>query len=464
MDSAQPVFDGLGKLLNIKSQMQHDGIAMLHSFASSQTSSLEAGPSYGTYSGWMTNSESEAAQGVDWALKPGGKNHMVWHRAIRALGLQFEYVTDRMMRLGEFRPDQYKVLILSQCEAIGAQEAEMIREFAANGGTVIADIRPGLFNEHCKPLARAALDDLFGVRHTGNVPAVKETGLIHGEINGRRVATRISRLDVNPAVELTTGEALGQAGQTPIVIVNRVGSGQAILLNFAMCSFPNLSVPETHEAKAELLSAVFTSAEVKWPLHLLDEKGNRRRNVEAVRWQTGDLEVVAIYGPLDDRRAQWHNQNGLLLLDPLRAADVPQPVRIVLPQAKYVTEIGSDHQVGRTKQFTVHIRPFRPVFVVLSDRKLRLPVLTLPEQAAGPGESLRIRLHIPDAQGLHALKLRVTTPDNQPAAWFNRSVMVGPGGAQIALPLAHNEQIGDWTVQATDLYTGKSALSRFQVR
>ncbi len=229
-----------------------------------------------------------------------------------------------------------------------------------------------------------------------------------------------------------------------------------MLLNFAMCSFPNLSVPETHEAKADLLSAVFASAGVKWPLHLLDEKGNRRRNVEAVRWRTGDLEVVAIYGPLDDRRAQWYPREGLM--PRLRAADVPQPVRIVLPQARYVTEIGSDHQIGRTKQFTVHIRPFRPVFVVLSKRELQSPVLivvlskrelqspvlTLPKEAVGPGESLRVRLHIPNAQGLHALKLRVTTPDDQPAPWFNRSVMVGPGGAEIALPLAHNEQLGSW--------------------
>ena len=88
----------------------------------------------------------------------------------------------------------------------------------------------------------------------------------------------------------------------------------------------------------------------------------------------------------------------------------------------------------------------------------------LAKEAVGPGESLRIRLHIPDAQGLHALKLRVTTPDDQPAPWFNRSVMVGPGGAEIALPLAHNEPLGQWTIQVTDLYTSRSVPGRFQVR
>ena len=55
---------------------------------------------------------------------------MLWHRAIRALGLQFEYATDRMLRRGEFQEDQCKVLILSQCEALGPREAEVIRKLS----------------------------------------------------------------------------------------------------------------------------------------------------------------------------------------------------------------------------------------------------------------------------------------------------------------------------------------------
>ena len=137
VETGRIVFDGFGRLLNVESEMQHDGIVMLHSFASAQAAShLEAGPTYGTYSGWVTNCEAESAKGVDWALGPKGKNHFVWHRAIRAVGLQFEYVTDRMLRLGEFEPEPYKVMVLSQCEAIGPNEADVIRTFAAAGGTV----------------------------------------------------------------------------------------------------------------------------------------------------------------------------------------------------------------------------------------------------------------------------------------------------------------------------------------
>ena len=456
------VFDGLGTLLNLKSQMQHDGVAMLHSFAAAQATNIGPGLSYGTYNGWITNSEAESKYGMDWAVKPGGKNHFAWHRAIRAVGLQFEYVTDRMMRLGEFDPGRFKVLILSQHEAIGAAEADAIRRFAQSGGTVIADIRPGLYNEHCKPLEGGALDDLFGVRHTGNVPAVAVPGRILGAIGGREVAVEVLDMQVNPAVELTTGRALGHAGETPICIVNKVGDGRAILLNFPMCSFSNLSRPETPEADADLLAEIFASAGVTWPLRLLDAEGRRKRNLESVRWKTGEAtEVVAVYGPLDDGRSQWRPDEGLL--DRIRALDVPSPVHIRLPDARHVTVLESNDELGRTDAFTIHTRPWRPVFVVLSSQPMQDPVLEPDTQTTAPGRTLEFGVRIPDPQGLHALKVRVRGPDGAAAPWFDQTVFVGQQAAELSLPIAHNEQPGTWTVEAEDLFNGRKAIARFEV-
>jgi len=462
--TARVVFDGLGKLLNVESQMQHDGIVMLHSFASSQAASfIEPGPSYGTYSGWMTNSESDADQGVDWALKPRGKNHLLWHRAIRAVGLQFEYVTDRMLRLGEFKPDDYKVMILSQCEAIGQREAQVIRRFVHDGGTLVADVRPGLYDEHCKATVAGALDDLFGVRHTGNVEAVKLDGRAVGTISDQRIDVALAGLHVNPAVELTTGRALGYAGATPIMIVHRAGRGRAILMNFTMASFANLSVPETNESAAKLIASIFAQADVQWPLRLLDHDGKRCRNVEAVRWKTGEgIEVVAVYGPLDDGRAQWRPREGLM--QRLRASDKPRPVTLKLPRARHVTQIGSSERFGRERSFTIQSHPWRPTFVVLSDRNLHAPVLTPEREIAAKGRMLRLHASVPGMTGSHALKLRVTSPRGREAPWFARSVIAGPDGAHVDLPIALNEQAGTWQVQVTDLYTGKSATSRFTVR
>ena len=463
VNTGRVIFDGLGTLLNVKSRMQHDGIVMLHSFASAQAAShLEAGPTYGTYSGWMTSSESRNLQGIDWALKPKGKNHLAWHRAIRAVGLQFEYVTDRMMRRDEFTSDQYRVLILSQCEAIGPTEAQLIRRFAAEGGTVIADVRPGIYDGHLKPLDGSVLDDLFGVRHTANAAAVEAAGSIRGAIGGKPVALDLPNLHVNPAVQVTSGKALGKAGPTPICIVNQAGKGRAILLNFPMCTFSNLSLPETPEADAQFLQAVFAAAGVRWPLHLKDDQGRRKRNLEAVRWRTGEnMEVVAVYGPLHDGREQWLPAEGLL--DRIHALDVPEPVLIELPEAHHVTQIGSPRRIGLTRRFTVQTRPWRPVLLVLSEGELNAPVMTPVRAVAAPGEKFELTMQIPGAQGMHAFKLRATNPDGQAAPWFDQSVIVEDGLARIVLPIAYNEQPGAWTVIATDLYTGQEAIARIWV-
>ena len=77
---------------------------------------------------------------------------------------------------------------------------------------------------------------------------------------------------------------------------------------------------------------------------------------------------------------------------------------------------------------------------------------------------LTLQATVPRAQGRHIWKLRCTAPDGSPAPWFDRSVIVGKQGTQLELPLAHNEQTGEWTVEATDLFTGKTGVSKFEVR
>ncbi len=498
VESGRIVFDGLGTLLNVRSKMQHDRIAMLHSFPSAQASMFEAGPTYGTYA------HPTVDHGHNWDMRPGGKNHIAWHRAIRSLGLQFEYVTDRMLQRGEFDPGEYKVLILSQCEALGPRGAQVIRDFASAGGTVIADVRPGLYDGHCKLRSRGILDDLFGVEHTGNVPAkAVEGGSIEGRIGDADVAIDfaaawdtypdyykwlhgdlesfnasrkkqfksfregVPTLHVNPAVSVTSGKALGTAGDTPICIVNEVGRGRAILLNFPLCAFPEITIPQTPESCADFLKAMFASAGVKWPLQLLDSNGGRHRNVEAVRWDAGDgIEVVAVLGPTDAKEPLWKTYREGRAKTDRQVSDAQlvglKPVRITIPEAKHIVRIGGE-STGPSTQVTLQPRPWRPEFIVLSDFPIQAPVFSTAHGSVRPGETLQIEIQIPDAQGLHALKLRGKDPDGEPAVWFARSLIVENGKAQVDLPIAHNERHGEWTLSATDLYTGSTADFEFMV-
>ena len=267
VDETKIVRDGLGTLL-LRSDMLDTGIAMLFSHPSLYSNKIEGSTHYGSVE----------------------HNHQSWHRAIRDLGLNFRYVTDRMLRLGEFKPDRFKVLILSQCEAIGPKEAKVIEAFVQNGGTVIADVRPGLYNDRCKPLAAGSLDKLFGIRRTGRgEPARGEATLTLGD-----TTVAVAKAIADPGIAPAGGKAHGKCGEAPLLIVNKVGKGQAVLLNLTMQSFPAINTTEAPEAAADLLAALFAQAGVK-PTVMTRTKGRRTRNLETIRWRNGELEIVALF-------------------------------------------------------------------------------------------------------------------------------------------------------------------------
>ena len=458
-ESARIVFDGLGTLLNVRdaTEMLHDGVVMLHSFPSFQAMKLEAGPSYG-----LAKMRDEAG---GWNPPEGDRHkrsHKAWHRTIRSFGLQFDYVTYRQILRGEFDPAAYQVMILSQCESIGPEEEQVIRDFVAAGGTVIADVRPGIYGARCKARKDSVLDDLFGVRHTGNVPALAVPGRIVGTIGGREFAVEALDMHVNPALELAGGRALGIAGDTPICIVNETGKGRTILLNFTMWSYPNTAVHGRHEDAAGFVRALLDSAGLKRPLEVLDEKGRPHRSIEVMRWRTGDgVEVAALHGPAD-RDVKWTDV-ALPRAAPFDGLDTAVPVTVKLSDQRYVYEMRTGRGGRRTRAFSTGVRPWWATLLVLSERELRPPVMRAAAGSVERGRALRLDIRIPDARGAHAVKVRAKNPAGEEVAWFNRSVIVEDGSALISLPVAYNEQIGTWTVTATDLYTQKASTSSFLV-
>ena len=80
------------------------------------------------------------------------------------LGLDFRYLTPESLRKGELNLDEFTVLLLPMTQALGDDDVKAIKNFVHNGGTVIADVRPGLYDDHGKPVPAGLLDDLFGVK------------------------------------------------------------------------------------------------------------------------------------------------------------------------------------------------------------------------------------------------------------------------------------------------------------
>ena len=84
-------------------------------------------------------------------------------------------------------------------------------------------------------------------------------------------------------------------------------------------------------------------------------------------------------------------------------------------------------------------------------------------RTTSPGELLTLDLSYADSDAYHAARLRVHGPDGGHAEWFDRTVVVGPEGARVRLPIVHNDPAGLWTVGTTDLYTNETTLAGFRV-
>lgn len=410
----QVVRNGLGTLL-IKSQMQDDGIALLYSVPSAYACQVEQGPRFGNYA----------------------KTHETWSRTLRELGLQYRYVTDRMLRLGEFDAKKFKVLILARTEALGDKEADVIRKFVQGGGTVIADLRPGIYDGHCKPRSNGILDDLFGIKRSGTKlePAVGAAIFLNEK-------TQFEKTNCDPSVQLAGGQSGGKCVKTPLFIAHRVGKGQAVLLNLNLCTYPALGNDRTPEAAANLFKQLVATAAVQPTITATRKNGARLRNLETVRWRNGDTELLALF----------------------REGGQPEEATVNLSEARHVYDLRRHSYLGQVKTFNTKIIPCRATFFALAPTPVQTTSVALSSANVTPGTVLTATVRVPGANSVQAVKLRAFQPTGQPADWLDTVVMVPPGGSTVSLPVAFNDPSGKWTLTVTELYTNKSTKTTFVVQ
>ena len=469
VQSGRIIFDGLGTLLNGNpgSEMLDEGIVMLHSMSSVKMAKIGDGPSYGIFRWRKDDGRTRSGTPQPQFHVVNRRSHRAWHRNIRASGMQFRYTTDGQIKRGEFDASQAKVLVLSQYEVIGPDEEKLIRNFVAAGGTVIADVRPGIYGARGKLRTGGVLDDLFGVKHTGSAPVSEKTGSIKGILGRSPVNLKRRTLFVNPNLSITTGKALGKAGDTPICIVNQTGRGRAVLLNFTMWSYAKLAVHEGNDDAVAFFRTLFAEAGATPPLGLEDSAGRRHRNIEAMRWRTGHgTQVIALHGPT---LGTWPEPNGGTPDPPpepfSRGLDTGVPVVVRFAEPRYVHELRTGrHSDGLTRTFKTSATAFTATLLVASSRPLHAPILSVVTDSARRGQALGIRGAIPRARGKRVLTIQATDPDGKTAPWFKTSLIVQDGRAELKMPIAWNESAGKWKLTATDLFTTRTSTASVQIK
>lgn len=430
-EEMKPVRRGLGDLL-LQSKMLHGGIAVFYSVPSALSHSVE---------------NSREFVGPD-------ATHQTWTQLTYDLGLDFRYVTSAMLKRGALNTKEFKVLLLPMAQAIAPEEATAIRSFAQAGGVVVADVRPGIYDGHCKPVTPGVLDDLFGTKRASRDKAERTPITIRTSLADETMDLQLAQARVDPGVQPRTARALGHADKTPVLYVNHVGGGCAILLNFQLLS----DQPDEAQAAAtrRFLKSLYGVAGVTGWVTSTAPDGSPLPMTETRVWQSGNALVFGLWRHM---QCEWFS--------PKTGTEAGPPVAamVTFPFPQHVYDLRAGKYLGKVTQIHTQLRWGRANFFLAIPYQIKGVNLTL-SAAPRAGQTLTatIRLRIPpNVRERHAVFVEVTDPKGHEAEGSRQVIILNGGSGQVQIPVAYNAMAGKWRLRATELFSGKSAEAMWAV-
>ena len=419
----QPVRDGLGDLL-LKLKPRHSRLAVFYSVPSALSGSFDHGSSF----------------------LPPKQAHEFLAQFVYDLGLDFRYLTPESLSQGELALDEFSVLLLPMAQALGAGEVKAIRAFVEAGGTVIADVRPGLYDDHCAPVPGGLLDDLFGVKRQNREPAtVADLTCPHGNI---------TEVKVDGGVTAAGATAVLSAGGKPVLFSHKVGKGLAILLNF-QCNRQIVDRGEDGVFRA-LLDDVLTASGAGTPFRVRQPDGSPLPFTETRVWSNGDSWILGVWWQM---RCAWFNPKGGTL------AEAPKPASIMLPERMVVYDLRAGKSLGRVSHFTTTLRQGRASFFLIQPYSIRDVDVDVTTGQPGGLMTAAVTAAVPrDAAARQAVLVEVVDPEGRKPAWGRRVLILENGRGEARFPIAYNAQPGKWTVTAKELFSGKQDRDSWRVR
>ena len=382
-----------------------------------------------------------------------GRLDRIWvqtYQLLEDMGLQYDCYAYAQLEEQGIDPEQYPILLMPASRAVSPAEVQAIRDYVNAGGTVIADVAPGTHDQHGKPMSPGLLDDLFGITRVEGEPQLTgQTGEITALLRHR---IELPDLDVDPQVQANGASALGQAGDVPIVLVNEVGQGRAILLNYGFPAADRARLDPEALAHWEVLRALMAMANVT-PAVSVTADDEPLRALEIVRYADGPAQYVGFL--------KWRADPG----EPALTATVD------VREAMHTWDM-------RTGEYLGNVREWQSEFVPSRGKLFgRLPymvngvsvAITRGTQEANEREqqlivaaSIKIDADT-NAPARQWVNVRVLGPDGVERKHYARNVSVTGGVATTYVPMALNDAAGTWTIEARDAISGKTGRANFEV-
>lgn len=340
------------------------------------------------------------------------------------MGYSFRYVTvDRLMN-GKDSLKDFKVLILPHTSALSDEMLEKLEEFVREGGSVIADIRTGIMDEHLIVRKNNPWEKVAGIKRNAITPA-KSMLLTPSFTAGVK-----SQMDAGVALGTGTARAAAADG-TPGWIIHKYGKGQVLTLNFPFQDMGGVeNLPAGYKAILEdAFKVVGKVPEVKLA-------GKKVYDIRRGEWQNGDMRILGFKGRPGAKKT----------------------LQVTLPKARYVYSIDREKDLGKVKTFAVPIAPPKPEFFVVTSKPLPPVTVKVPAKVK-MGSTFAVTFQVKGMKGERPVRI-VFERDGKKIdlQTIRESSCKGSGAVRELFRVALNEKPGKYAIRFTDIYTGKTSI------
>lgn len=356
------------------------------------------------------------------------------------LGLGWRLISNEELKEGQL--GGFKAVILPRTTCISDSTLEKLREFVKNGGLVITGYRLAAYDEHGSPQMSHLLEKMFGVKR--EKPEWDESpGTL--SIDGKdtfKFKEMVQGLEREKDISVAgSAAATGRyTDGTPAVIVNKIGRGYAVYLNFTITNYSS-----GMGNIRNLFGALFTLAEMKSNPVLEDAAGEKVPGVFMNKFHRGNLQYVFLLGNPASGEAYLH------------------------PDKRYhVYEIPGNKYLGLTEKIPVSPVKTRGTLYALLPYEVKDVSLALQKNTVTAGEDLTMVIAVSSAEGQtagdHVVRIEVYTPEGEECEYWTENAVTEKGAYVKKLATALNEKTGDWRVKVTDTVSGRYAEKTFEVK
>jgi hypothetical protein len=299
-------------------------------------------------------------------------------------------------------------------------------------------------DEHCRPLAAGALDEVFGVTGKADPLAKMPPGEL--EFTGDLGACKVKGLIIDgaaaqPNLKLAGGTALGKQGDTPLLAINSYGKGKAVLLNAFLDQYPRRRELGAQADMLQLVAQVLAAGGVTPRVAMTIADGH---SALLRRFTWGPAQYV---GVLRD-------------LKPGGAA-----ITLALPEKRAVYDCRAGKFLGAVDRITLTLSAGEAaLYALLPEQARAVKVLPqTPSCKAGATVAYSLGSEAATTPVGRVYRIQVMGPDGKESSHYGSQLAAPKGPVQGRFTLALNDPPGKWEIVATDVATGISGRATIQV-